>query len=132
MKRIRALVAILILLVSIVGCNNNSVKPTEESNSDCIEPGIEPVKYTCDLSKFPTSEDCMGYGEIKEIANGKLLISPGADKAKLEYGEVVWIICDESEAYSVGQVVTYKFRDVKAPDNEGEPLNIIAFLVYME
>ena len=100
--------------------------------SDCIEPGNEPVKYTCDLSKYPTNEDCMGYGKIAEIYDGKLLIIPGSDQDKKEFGEVLWLICDDAEFYSVGQVVTYTFRDVKAPNKEGEPLNIIALLVYME
>ena len=100
--------------------------------SDCMEPGVEPVKYTCDLSKYPTNEICMGYGEVKKIAEGKLLISPGSNEDKITFGEVVWLVCDQAYAYSVGQVVTYTFRDVKAPDNECNPLNIIALLVYME
>lgn len=132
MKKIIALVVMLVLTISIVGCDNSSVQSTGGNGNHCIEPGIEPIQYACDLSKFPTSEDCMGYGEIKKITNGKLLISPGSDKAKREYGEVIWLTCDEAEAYSVGQVVTYTFRDVKAADKEGEPLNIIALLVYME
>ena len=74
----------------------------------------------------------MGYGEIKEITDGKLLVSPGLDKDKVAFCEVVWLVCDQAYAYSVGQVVTYTFRDVKAPDKEGEPLSIIALLVYME
>lgn len=100
--------------------------------SDCIEPGIEPVRYTCDLSKYPTNKDCMGYGKVAEISDEKLLIVPGSDQDKIEFGEVVWLICDEAKAYSVGQVVTYTFRDVKTPNKDGEPLNIIALLVYME
>jgi serpin B len=92
----------------------------------------ENKKYNADLSKYPTNEDCMGYGKIIEIENGRLLISPGGDADKKEFGELVWLICNEAEAYSVGQVVTYIFRDVQAPDREGEPLKIIAKLVYME
>ena len=60
------------------------------------------------------------------------MISPGSNEDKITFGEVVWLVCDQAYAYSVGQVVTYTFRDVKAPDNEGNPLNIIALLVYME
>ena len=92
----------------------------------------EHVKYSVDLSLYPTNEDCMGYGEIKEISDGKLLITPGSDKDKTTFGEVVWLISDNVEAYSVGQVVTYTFRNVQAPDNEGDPLKIIALLIYME
>ena len=121
MKKIVALLVVLFCTLGIVGCNNNHI-PT----------GTEPVKYSVDLSKYPTNEDCMGYGEIKEITDGKLLVSPGSDKDKAAFGEVVWLVCDEAYAYSVGQVVTYTFRDVKSPGKEGEPLNIIALLVYME
>ena len=90
------------------------------------------IKYTCDFSKYPTNADCMGYGEIAEILDGKLLIVLGAYKDKIEFGEVIWLICDESEAYSVGQIVTYTFRDVKAPNKDGELISIIALSVYME
>ena len=96
------------------------------------EPQTQPVKYTCDLSQYPTNQDCRGYGRIAQISDGKLLIVPGSDQDRIAFGEVVWLVCDDAEAYSVGQVVTYTFRDVKAPDNQGEPLNIIALLVYME
>ncbi len=100
--------------------------------SDYKEPDFEPIKYTCDLSKYPTREDCMGYGEITEILDGKLLVVPGSSQDKIEFGEAVYLICDEAWAYSIGQVVTYTFRDVKAPNKVGEPLNIITSLVYME
>lgn len=90
------------------------------------------IEYTCDLSVFPTDDIRNWFGEIILVEDGKLLVSPGHDDGKLEYGEVVWLVCDYAFAYSVGQVVTYTFRDVKAPDNEGEPLNIIALTVYME
>lgn len=121
MKKIIALFFMLLCLLGMVACNSNRI-PAD----------YEPVKYSADLSKYPTDENCMGYGKILEIAEGKLLVSTGSDKDKIEFGEVVWLICDEADAYSVGQVVTYTFRDVKAPNNEGEPLNIIALLVYME
>ena len=121
MKKIVVLLVILFCTLGIVGCGSSHI-PAD----------TEPVKYSADLSQYPTNEDCMGYGEIKAITDGKLLVSPGSDKDKAAFGEVVWLICDEAYAYSVGQVVTYTFRDVKAPDQAGEPLNIVALLVYME
>ena len=117
MKKLVTLLVALFCILGIAGCHGGHI-PAD----------TEPVKYSADLSGFPTNEDCMGYGEIKEITDGKLLVSPGSDKDKAAFGEVVWLVC----AYSVGQVVTYTFRDVKAPDKEGEPLSIIALLVYME
>lgn len=65
------------------------------------------------------------------IEDDRLLISPGYE-GKEEFGEVVWLICEEAFAYGIGQVVTFTFCDIKAPDKEGEPLNIIALSVYME
>lgn len=90
-----------------------------------------PVSYSCDLSRFPSEYDLSGYGKILSVEEERLLISPGSDKDKGEFGEVVWLICDEAYAYSEGQVVTYTFRNVTA-GKKGEPLNIIALLVYME
>ena len=121
MKKIVVLLVVLFCTLGIVGCGSSHI-PAD----------TEPVKYSADLSQYPTNEDCMGYGEIKEIADGKLLVSPGSDKDKVAFGEVVWLVYDQAYAYSVGQVVTYTFRDVKAPDKEGEPLSIIALQVYME
>ena len=121
MKKIVALLVVLFCTLGIAGCGSSHI-PAD----------TEPVKYSADLSQYPTNEDCMGYGEIKEITDGKLLVSPSSDKDKAAFGEVVWLICDEAYSYSVGQVVTYTFRDVKAPDQAGEPLNIVALLVYME
>ena len=121
MKKIVTLLVASFCILGIVGCGGSHI-PAD----------TEPVKYSADLSGYPTNEDCMGYGEIKEITDGKLLVSPGSDKDKAAFGEVVWLVCDQTYAYSVGQVVTYTFRDVKAPDKEGEPLSIIALLVYME
>ncbi len=121
MKKIVALLVALFCTLGIVGCSNKHISADTEQ-----------VKYSVDLSKYPTNEDCMGYGKIKEIADRKLLVSPGSDKDKATFGEVVWLVCDDAYAYGVGQVVTYTFRDVKAPSKEGEPLNIIALLVYME
>lgn len=119
MKRLIVLFLALILVTSFIGCNTSFISE-------------EPIKYTCDLSEFPTDNDCRGYGKVIEVAKGKLLIEPGSDEDKIEYGDVVWLICDEAESYDVGQVVTYIFRDIKAPDKKGNPLNIIALLVYME
>ena len=100
--------------------------------SDCGEPDSEPIVYTCDLSRFPSDEKLMGYGEVRQIEDGKLLIAPGSEKARQEYGQVVWLVCEYAYAYSIGQVVTYTFYEVKAPHGPGEPLNIIANTVYME
>ena len=99
---------------------------------ECEAPEEVPIDYTCDLSVFPLDTDRMGYGTVAEVRDGKLLIVPGSEEARTEFGVVVWLVCDYAEAYSVGQVVTYTFRDVKAPKQDGEPLNIIASLVYME
>ena len=100
--------------------------------SDCGEPDSEPIVYTCDLSRFPSDEKLMGYGEVRQIEDGKLLIAPGSEKARQEYGQVVWLVCEYAYAYRIGQVVTYTFYEVKAPHGPGEPLNIIANTVYME
>ena len=99
---------------------------------ECEAPEEVPIEYTCDLSVFPLDTDRMGYGTVAEVRDGKLLIVPGSEEARTEFGVVVWLVCDYADAYSVGQVVTYTFRDVKAPNHDGEPLNIIATLVYME
>ena len=120
MKKYTILLLVFMFILSIASC--------ERHMPEDIETTIDSV----DLSQFPVNYDCMGYGEILEVHKDKLLIETGGSKAKQEYGEVVWLICDDAEYYSVGQVVTYTFRDVKAPDKEGDPLNIIALLVYME
>lgn len=121
MKRFIALFSALILVIAFALCS-----------SGCVDSETKPIQYTCDLSKFPTEDICMGYGQIKEIADDKLLVIPGSDQAKTEYGDVVWLIYDGAWAYSVGQVVKYTFKDVKAPDADGGSLNIIAQEVYME
>ena len=108
-------------------------EPTQTADCpECEAPEEVPIEYTCDLSVFPLDTDRMGYGTVAEVRNGKLLIVPGSEEARTEFGVVVWLVCDYADAYSVGQVVTYTFRDVKAPDQGGEPLNIIATLVYIE
>lgn len=112
------LLFIFIFLFVIVGCSN-----------DFSQYNLE---YNIDLSQFPVENDLQWYGKIVEIQSGKLLVEPGGEKAKDEYGEVVWIICDETECYNTGQVVTYIYREVKAPKKEGNPLEIIALFVYME
>lgn len=115
--------------LTVFGC----AKPHDNHNYDYYKEikNID-LKYTVDLSQFPTNEEMNCCGEVKVIADGKLLIAPSSDKAKAEYGKVVWLICDHEEAYNVGQVVTYTFRDVKPPEKDGDPLNIIALQVYME
>ncbi len=105
---------------------------TTQTDTDDIYNRFGHIKYTCDLSAFPVDDTRNWFGEIILIEDGRLLVSPGLDKGKTEFGEVVWLIYDSAYAYSVGQVVTYTFRDVKAPEKEGDPLNIIALLVYME
>jgi hypothetical protein len=74
----------------------------------------------------------IGCGKIIEIAEKKLLISPGLATDKEEFGETVWLICDYADAYNAGQVVTYTYRDVQPPEAPGELYRIIALLVYME
>lgn len=100
----------------------------------CAAPGgeIRSATYSVDLALYPKDEDCMGYGKITEVLDGELLVIPGSDMDKEKYGEVVSLVTDDAYAYSVGQVVTYIFRDIKAPDTEGGPLKIIALSVYME
>ena len=88
-----------------------------------------PITYTCDLSAYPTDNSCKLDGRIVLVEEDKLLVSPGGKQAKIEFGEVVWLICDEAYAYSVGQYVDYYFQNVIAPENEGEPLNIITTTV---
>ena len=122
MKRLVLSILVIAFLLCTAGCGAQN---EEDSLSYAGE-------YTCDFSEYPTTKDCMGYGKIKEIEDGKLLIAPGSDEDKIRFGEVAWLVCDDAYAYSVGQVVTYTFRDVKAPDSAGEPLNIIALTVYMD
>ncbi len=90
------------------------------------------IEYSCDLSKFPSSTDISEYGEVLKVYENGLLIRSGSEKAKEEYGDVVFLVCDDAWAYGVGQVVTYVFRDIEPPAQEGYPLNKIALIVYME
>lgn len=106
--------------------------PAVTTTNDNILEAFGDIQYTCDLSVFPIDYTRNWFGEIILIEDDRLLVSPGHDVGKAEFGEVVWLICDEAFAYGVGQVVTFTFRDIKAPDKEGEPLNIIALSVYME
>lgn len=108
--------------------------PTQESTATSIDQIYDTygyIEYTCDLSVFPTEDIRIWFGEIILVEEGKLLVSPGYE-GKEEFGEIVWLVCEDTYAYSIGQVVTYTFCDVKAPDREGEPLSIIALSVYME
>ncbi len=105
---------------------------TTQPDIDDIYNKFGHIKYTCDLSAFPVDDTRNWFGEIILVEDGRLLVSPGLDKGKAEFGEVVWLIDDHAYAYSVGQVITYTYRDVKAPEKEGYPLNIIALQVYME
>lgn len=111
---------------------NESIENSFIDGIDCFKRSYEPVTYHCDLSKFPLDKAYMGYGKVLEISSDKILVSPDSDEDKAEYGEVVWLICNQAFAYSEGQAITYTFYDVKAPDNDGEPLNIVAISVYME
>jgi len=133
---------ILSLVCVLVGCNDD--KPNHENTlsnetdttavtatKENILETFGDIQYTCDLSVFPIDDTYSWFGEIILIEDDRLLVSPGYE-GKEKYGEVVWLVCDEAFAYSVGQVVTFTFRDIKAPDIEGEPLNIIALAVYME
>nr|MBQ4318170.1 hypothetical protein [Clostridia bacterium] len=140
MKKIIAFT--LSLICVLVGCNvdkSNDDNPlfnetditAVTTTNDNILETFGDIQYTCDLSVFPTEGIRNWFGEIILIENDRLLISPGYE-GKEEFGEVVWLICEEAFAYGIGQVVTFTFRDIKAPDKEGEPLNIIALSVYME
>lgn len=126
MKKLTVLFFALIFVMSFAGCNRD--KPSVDE----IYEKYGPVEYTCDLSVFPTDDVRNWYGEIILIKDDKLLVSPGSVEAKIEFGNIVWLICDEAATYNVGQVVTYTFQDVKAPDKVGAPLNIITSSVYME
>ena len=143
MKKLIALIISLLCFLSLVACNNK--KPNSENTSfsatnttsaitsvDPIYKKFGHIEYTCDLSVFPTDDIHNWFGEIILVEDGKLLVSPGLDRGKSEFGKVVWLICEDADAYSVGQVVTYTFCDVKAPDKEGAPLTIVALSVYME
>jgi len=140
MKKIIAFT--LSLICVLVGCNvdkSNDDNPlfnetditAVTTTNDNILETFGDIQYTCDLSVFPTEGIRNWFGEIILIEDDRLLISPGYE-GKEEFGEVVWLICEEAFAYGIGQVVTFTFRDIKAPDKEGEPLNIIALSVYME
>ena len=140
MKKIIAFT--LSLICVLVGCNvdkSNDDNPlfnetditAVTTTNDNILETFGDIQYTCDLSVFPTEGIRNWFGEIVLIEDDRLLISPGYE-GKEEFGEVVWLICEEAFAYGIGQVVTFTFRDIKAPDKEGEPLNIIALSVYME
>ena len=140
MKKIIAFT--LSLICVLVGCNvdkSNDDNPlfnetditAVTTTNDNILETFGDIQYTCDLSVFPTEGIRNWFGEIILIEDDRLLISPGYE-GKEEFGEVVWLICEEAFAYGIGQVVTFTFRDIKTPDKEGEPLNIIALSVYME
>ena len=113
MKKLLAIVLVLACALGAFGCSKYS------------------VQYTCDLSQFPSTEKHMGFGKVIEVAEGKILVEPVLDRDKSEFGELVWVV-NKSASFSIGQVVTYVFYDVKAPDRKGDPLNIIAYVVYME
>ncbi len=143
MKKLIALILSFVCFLGLVACNEESLNDqgTLSSNTTNKTPEITSIdqiydmygyiEYTCDLAVFPSDDIRNWFGEIVLVEDGKLLVSPGY-KGKEEFGKVVWLICEYADAYSVGQVVTYTFCDVKAPDKEGAPLNIIALSVYME
>ena len=140
MKKFIALVLTFIFLVLLSGCKNESLNDTNPQynktdaeitlkSADEIYDKYGAITYNCDLSAYPTDNSCKLDGRIVLVEEDKLLVSPGGKQAKIEFGEVVWLICDEAYAYSVGQYVDYYFQNVIAPENEGEPLNIIATTV---
>jgi len=111
----------------------NTVKETDIEitlkSADEIYDTYGSITYTCDLSAYPMDNFCHWDGRIVLVEEDRLLVSPGGKQAKIEFGEVVWLIWDGAFAYSVGQYVDYSFQNVIAPENEGEPLNIIATTV---
>ena len=113
MKKLLAVILVLLCTLGVFGCSDYT------------------VQYECDLSRFPSTEKHMSFGKVIEVAEGKLLVEPVLDQDKAEYGEYVWVV-SERASFSIGQVVKYTFYDVKAPDKMGDPLNIIAYTVYME
>ena len=117
------LLFLLLFSFSMFGCSNGYTSTNFNQYN---------LEYSIDLSQFPLQNDYNWYGKIIEVKKDKLLIEPGGEKAQKEYGELVWLICEDAESYHAGQVVTYVFRDVKAPNKEGYPLEIIALSVYME
>ena len=142
MKKMIAFILALVCFSGLVACNEKKLNDqSTSSNATDKTPAITSIdeiystygyiEYTCDLSVFPTDDARNWFGEVILVEDGKLLVSPGYE-GKEEFGEVVWLVCEYAYAYSVGQVVTYTFCDVKAPDKKGEPLNIIALSVYME
>jgi hypothetical protein len=143
MKKAIAVVQVLICMLIFVGCDrelptNEQVSSSATDTKKVITLAEEiyevygSISYACNLTEFPKEDVQNWFGEIIWIEEDRLLVSPGLDEGKEEYGEVVWLVFDQAWAYSIGQVVTYTFCDVKAPDKEGEPLNIVALLVYME
>lgn len=140
----KKLIMLILTLVCILGgcyddkSNEKNTLSTETdtiavaTNNDSILETYGDIHYTCDLSVFPTDEARNWFGEIILIEDDRLLVSPGNEAGKAEFGKVVWLICDEAFAFGVGQIVTFTFCDIEAPDKEGEPLRIIALSVYME
>ncbi|MBR4062803.1 MAG: hypothetical protein IKK01_07030 [Clostridia bacterium] len=140
MKKIIALVLTFVFLMLLSGCKNealNNVNPPYKEtdieitlkSADEIYDTYGSITYTCDLSAYPMDNFCHWDGRIVLVEEDRLLVSPGGKQAKIEFGEVVWLIWDGAFAYSVGQYVDYSFQNVIAPENEGEPLNIIATTV---
>ena len=136
MKKLIALILTLLCVFSIVGCNNVNKDIYKETDTEItlksaneIYDKYGPITYACDLSAYPMDNFCYGDGRIVLVEEDRLLVSPGGKQAKIEFGEVVWLIWDGAFAYSVGQYVDYSFQNVIAPENEGEPLNIISTVV---
>ncbi len=125
------LLAALLPLAALSACASTGQADGDAPGNapgDNMETDLPSVEQETD----PADEERMGYGKILEISDGKLKIEPGSARDRDLYGAVVWVVCSEAEAYSVGQVVTYIFHSVQPPEAEGEPIRIIASVVYME
>ncbi len=139
MKKYFACILTSLIVLSLFGCNqgtgneNPSTEPPGSqiviNSADEVCEKLGPISYTCDLSKFPTADVRRWYGKIIFVDDLKLLVEPVGEREQQEFGKVVWLLCDQAFAYSVGQVVDYYFCDVIAPDVVGEPLSIIATTV---
>ncbi len=114
-----------------------SLNVTDETTETLNETNIETefeipyIEYTIDLSQFPSDKVHVGFGRIVLVEENSLLVALGYTDKEL-YGDVVRILYDHHNAYSVGQYVTFEFQDIRLSEKEGDPLNIITSLVYIE
>ncbi|MBQ8738778.1 MAG: hypothetical protein IJZ04_04690 [Clostridia bacterium] len=121
MKRLFCTLLALILCISLFGCGENEEFSSSENKEE-----------TSSLDDFSVVKE-NGEIEVKiveKISSNILKTEPVLGLDSRKWGEVVYVICDDTDEWCIGDEISVEYSKIEVPNDKTKPPRFVAEQIY--